>query len=235
MPGAVGASRLRPEAILTRSMSAPSARILRGVEVAEVCPSSGVRSLWVPALSCITTGAFLCHPQVQLVELLVAHGADLNGKSVLDETPLGEPGGQTSVPAVLLPGVGRAFCLPPVPTSAAFLEIPQHPRMPSSLLPPSPACGRLVMMLWSWPVPPHTFLRCLPALGRGKTPYTLLVTSGLPLSTWVTVQLQAAVSRPCNGSNFPRRRRERLISGCFPRCSAPAGGGTCWAAWGREP
>lgn len=28
--------------------------------------------------------------QVALVELLVAHGADLNGKSVLDETPLGE-------------------------------------------------------------------------------------------------------------------------------------------------
>lgn len=30
--------------------------------------------------------------QVQLVELLVAHGADLNAKSLLDETPLGEHG-----------------------------------------------------------------------------------------------------------------------------------------------
>lgn len=29
-------------------------------------------------------------PQVHLVELLVAHGADLNGKSLTDETPLGE-------------------------------------------------------------------------------------------------------------------------------------------------
>lgn len=31
-------------------------------------------------------------PQVHLVELLVAHGADLNGKSLMDETPLGELG-----------------------------------------------------------------------------------------------------------------------------------------------
>lgn len=30
--------------------------------------------------------------QVHLVELLVAHGADLNGKSLMDETPLGECG-----------------------------------------------------------------------------------------------------------------------------------------------
>lgn len=30
-------------------------------------------------------------PQVHLVELLVAHGADLNCKSLMDETPLGEP------------------------------------------------------------------------------------------------------------------------------------------------
>lgn len=30
-------------------------------------------------------------PQVHLVELLVAHGADLNSKSLTDETPLGEP------------------------------------------------------------------------------------------------------------------------------------------------
>jgi len=30
--------------------------------------------------------------QVHLVELLVAHGADLNGKSLMDETPLGELG-----------------------------------------------------------------------------------------------------------------------------------------------
>lgn len=28
--------------------------------------------------------------QLQMVELLVAHGADLNAKSLLDETPLGE-------------------------------------------------------------------------------------------------------------------------------------------------
>lgn len=28
--------------------------------------------------------------QVHLVELLVANGADLNGKSLMDETPLGE-------------------------------------------------------------------------------------------------------------------------------------------------
>lgn len=34
--------------------------------------------------------------QVHLVELLVAHGADLNGKSLMDETPLGELGAASS-------------------------------------------------------------------------------------------------------------------------------------------
>lgn len=50
--------------------------------------------------------------QVQLVELLVAHGADLNGKSVLDETPLGEclvffgAGGEMSLRRVFSWGAG---------------------------------------------------------------------------------------------------------------------------------
>lgn len=38
----------------------------------------------------------LAGPQVHLVELLVAHGADLNGKSLMEETPLGEPGAASS-------------------------------------------------------------------------------------------------------------------------------------------
>ena len=33
--------------------------------------------------------------QLQMVELLVAHGASLDTKSVLEETPLGEPCTQT--------------------------------------------------------------------------------------------------------------------------------------------
>ncbi|NWQ95669.1 PP16A phosphatase, partial [Burhinus bistriatus] len=39
-------------------------------------------------LPSLTSCLSLCPAQVPLVELLVAHGADLNGKSVLDETPL---------------------------------------------------------------------------------------------------------------------------------------------------
>lgn len=46
--------------------------------------------------------------QLALVELLVAHGADLNGKSVLDETPLGEFSGRmggSSAPGGWSPGL----------------------------------------------------------------------------------------------------------------------------------
>jgi hypothetical protein len=53
--------------------------------------------------------------QVQLVELLVAHGADLNGKSLMDETPLGEHEGHLH----LADGTGQVWMAPvtPLPTS----------------------------------------------------------------------------------------------------------------------
>lgn len=41
-------------------------------------------------LSSFTSGVFHFIGQIQVVELLVANGASLNAKSVLDETPLGE-------------------------------------------------------------------------------------------------------------------------------------------------
>lgn len=47
----------------------------------------GARGLQQPAL---------LGPQVHLVELLVAHGADLNARSLMDETPLGELGAACS-------------------------------------------------------------------------------------------------------------------------------------------
>lgn len=52
--------------------------------------SSGAEQVCVLDSSCFAKGNFPWCRQIHLVELLVAHGADLNGKSVLDETPLGE-------------------------------------------------------------------------------------------------------------------------------------------------
>lgn len=43
--------------------------------------------------SSFTSSVFDMIGQIQMVELLVANGASLNAKSVLDETPLGESRG----------------------------------------------------------------------------------------------------------------------------------------------
>lgn len=50
------------------------------------------RSRWAgaPGSGVSPPHPWLTGPQVHLAELLVAHGADLNGKSLMDETPLGE-------------------------------------------------------------------------------------------------------------------------------------------------
>lgn len=69
-------------------MDAPSRRLLLGS-----CKCCVLTEAQDHRPFCLLTQCFNSIGQIQMVELLVANGADLDSKSVLDETPLGESGG----------------------------------------------------------------------------------------------------------------------------------------------
>lgn len=61
--------------------------------------------------SSFTSSVFDLIGQIQMVELLVANGASLNAKSVLDETPLGESGGGFFPPPIFELNLFMIMCM----------------------------------------------------------------------------------------------------------------------------